>query len=91
METSRVSDTHDHSSRFFDLSLDMLCTAGFDGYFKQLNPTWERILRFSLEQLRAQPYIELVHPDDRASTLAEAEKLTTEGRDHFLREPLPVQ
>jgi hypothetical protein len=53
----------------------MLCTAGFDGYFKDLNPAWEHVLGFSLQELRAQPYIELVHPDDRAATVTEARKL----------------
>ena len=70
-----VGDRADHASRFFDLSLDMLCTAGFDGYFKELNPEWERALGFTLDELRAQPYVDLVHPDDRVSTLAEAAKL----------------
>ena len=57
----------------------MLCTAGFDGFFKELNPAWERVLGFSLEELRAQRYIERVHPDDRVTTLAEAEKLAQNG------------
>jgi PAS domain S-box-containing protein len=70
-----VSDAREHHSRFFDLSLDMLCTAGFDGYFKDLNPAWERVIGFTLQELRAQPYIDLVHPDDRAATLTEARKL----------------
>ena len=86
-----MGDRVNDGSRFFDLSRDMLCTAGFDGYFKELNPEWERALGFTLEELRAQPYIELVHADDRAPTLAEAAKLASGIETDLLREPVPVQ
>ncbi len=66
-----------HLELFFTLSLDMLCIAGFDGYFKDLNPAWKKTLGFTLKELTAEPFIEFVHPHDRDATRAEAQKLMT--------------
>jgi PAS domain S-box-containing protein len=63
------------TDRFFSLSLDMLCTAGFDGYFCALNPAWSRTLGWSIEELQSRPFIEFVHPDDRAATVHETMRL----------------
>lgn len=67
--------TNTSTARFFDLAVDMLCLAGIDGYFKVLNQAWSATLGYTDEELLARPYLDFVHPDDRASTVAEASKL----------------
>lgn len=44
------------------------------GYFTQCNPALNSILGFSSEEFLARPFIELVHPNDRQSTINEVEK-----------------
>ena len=58
-------------NRYYDASLDMLATADMNGYFRRVNPAWERVLGHSPETLRSVPFIDFVHPDDRDKTIAE--------------------
>ena len=82
----------DELDRFFRLSLDMLCVAGFDGYFKRVNPAWQRVLGYTEEELLSRPYMEFVHPDDRERDAGEAAQKLSEGaRARLFREPLPPQ
>ena len=62
--------------KFFKISLEMLCIAGTDGYFKVLNPVWEKVLGYTQEELKAQPFVDFVHPDDVQGTLDEVTKLS---------------
>jgi len=66
--------------RFFTVSLDMLCIADFKGMFRRVNPVWEKTLGLSTEQLLSHPYIDLVHPDDRESTIAAASRVAEGAR-----------
>ena len=61
--------------RLFKLSLDLLCVAGFDGRFRQLNPAWSATLGWSLEELLSRPWLDFVHPEDREGTLRAQEEL----------------
>ena len=60
--------------QFFGASLDMLCIAGFDGYFKRINQAWSKTLGFTEEELLSRPYLDFVHPSDREATMGEAQK-----------------
>ena len=62
--------------RFFNITPSMLCIAGLDGYFKQVNPAFSQTLGFSTAELLAEPWIDFVRPEDRAATIAELEKLS---------------
>jgi PAS domain S-box-containing protein len=71
----RQSSQLNQGDRFFSLSPDMLCVVGFDGYIKQINPAAEKILGYSSAEMVGQLFIKFVHPDDRETTLKEAEKI----------------
>lgn len=63
---------------FFKQSVDLLCVAGADGYFKLLNPAWEDVLGYSREELCSRPFVEFVHPDDRVDTEKESKGLSND-------------
>lgn len=70
-EASRRDDL----DRFFELSVDLVGIAGFDGYFKRIGRAWEQTLGFSREELLARPFLDFVHPEDHERTASESAKL----------------
>lgn len=70
------------SDRIFNHAMDMLCIAGFDGYFKVLNPAWEKTLGWSTEELLSKPWLEFVHPDDKEST-TEIKEVLVDGKPAY--------
>ena len=85
IERKRASDDLD---RFFRLSLDLFCVASFDGYFVRVNPAWQTVLGHSEEELRSTPFMEFVHPDDRAPTTEALVGAVDRSAAHRLRKPV---
>lgn len=68
-DITRRKRAEEERDRFFNLTLDLLCITGFDGYFRQVNPAWTSTLGYTHEELLASPYLDFVHPDDRPATI----------------------
>jgi PAS domain S-box-containing protein len=62
--------------QLFDLSLDMLCVADMNAYFKHINNAFEKTLGYTKEELFKESFLHFIHPSDIASTIAEVEKLS---------------
>ncbi len=56
--------------RFFELSPDLFCIAGFDGCFRRVNSNFPRLTGRTQRELLSQPFLNFVHPDDRERTIA---------------------
>lgn len=65
--------------RFFQMSLDLMCIGGTDGYFRRVNPAFG-ILGYSEEELVSRPFMDFVHVDDQAATLEEMARLASGAR-----------
>lgn len=58
----------DENSRIFNNSITLTAVTGFDGYFKKLNPAWEKTLGWSRDELLTKPINEFIHPEDLVKT-----------------------
>ncbi|WP_235831757.1 PAS domain-containing protein [Flavobacterium rhamnosiphilum] len=64
-----------HFDNFFNISADFICIAGFDGYFKRINPAVSKLLGFSEEELYARPISSFVYAPDLKMTIETREQV----------------
>jgi PAS domain S-box-containing protein len=66
--TTEQRRRHEEQERFFNLSVDMMCVAGFDGFFKRVNQAFRTTLGYG-DELLERPFLSFVHPDDVPATI----------------------
>lgn len=62
--------------RYFDQSSDFLTITGFDGYFKRLNRTCEKISGYTQQELQSRPFMDFVYPASRPEAARVMDQLT---------------
>jgi two-component system, cell cycle sensor histidine kinase and response regulator CckA len=67
--------TEQERDRLFNLSIDMMGIAGFDGFYKDVNPAFTKSLGWAKEEFLSKPWIEFVHPNDREESFEAEERL----------------
>jgi len=75
-ERKKMEDSLKAADKFFNMSLDIMVIALSDKFIK-INPSLSKTLGYSDEELLNQPFLNYVHPEDKAITQKEIEKLKT--------------
>jgi PAS domain S-box-containing protein len=67
----------------FDLAVELMCIGDFEGWFRKVNRSFTRTLGYTEAELLARPYIDFVHPEDRAATATQVERLARGERVEY--------
>mgnify|MGYP005839423229 CR=1 FL=1 len=62
----------------FNLSMDMLAIVDAHGVFLRVNPSWQRTLGYSTDEMEGQPFMRFVYAPDVPSTEAMARRIIEE-------------
>lgn len=78
-DISERKQAEQEQGHLFNLSLDLLSVASFDGHLERVNPAWTQCLGWSAEELTTRPWLSFVHPDDHALTIQAGSSLIQGG------------
>ncbi len=80
-DLGHISKNDDELQHFFGLTNDLLAIYNRDGSFVRVNPAVNRILGYPDTELKLIPFIEIIHPEDRKTTLAAIQKMLRAPQD----------
>lgn len=75
-DRKKLEESTKATNTFFKMSLDIMVIASKD-MFIRINPSLSKILGYTEEELLTHPFLTYIHPEDKAVTQKEIEKLKT--------------
>ena len=76
----KLFESRNKFQKILNLSPALICVAGTDGYFKELNSEWTNALGYTLDELGRIPFTDLIHPEDIEATNREIENQLRGGK-----------
>jgi PAS domain S-box-containing protein len=73
-DITQSKQNEEELQRFFNLVPDLVCIASSDGHFQKINVAWQELLGYTVREILAKPFLDLIHPDDRDATMKEVER-----------------
>ena len=74
--------------KFFNNPVNLNAVADYRGHLERISPSWTKMLGWTDHELRSQPVVNFVHPDDRENTQRQLESLTLTSRVQTLENRL---
>jgi PAS domain S-box-containing protein len=74
---SSTAQGHDFET-FFHVSLDLLVIRDCAYRIVKVNPAWERVLGWRMDELEGRPMLDFIHPDDAAASRGQMVRVQTE-------------
>jgi PAS domain S-box-containing protein len=75
MDSNAATDAN--LGQFFWSSTDLMSILGSDGSWIVVNSAWPNTMGWSLDDLRSEPFLDLIHPDDVEATIVEFNRLVS--------------
>lgn len=64
----KLQTVAEENYRIFNNAVSLSAIAGFDGYFRRLNPMWFKLLGWNEQEMLSSAIYEFIHPDDITPT-----------------------
>ena len=79
-ESVIVRENSEELERFFSVNPDLMIITDHEANIIKVNPAWEIVFGYTIEELKQHKYLDFIHPDDISKTVEAMEGLSKQER-----------